>query len=115
MGILEQIISHIVHYNLTNTPEKQTFFMMIAVMVLASWFLDYALRLFRSSPVQSSILFTVALGIGMVAMLYIAEGIAQQSVCLATVALFLIARRAKFKSIVQPASEKPSEAPSQYR
>ena len=76
MGIFESIISHLIQHGLTDTPEKQRFFMMIGVMVLAGWFLDYALRLFKSSPVQSSILFAEALAIGAALMLKCAETLA---------------------------------------
>jgi len=101
MGIIEQIIGHLITHGLTNTPEKQFFVLMIGVMVVAAWFLDYALKLFSSSPVQSSFLFVIALVIGGACIIYAADTFPQQCACVATVLIFLVARRMRSKSPIR--------------
>jgi hypothetical protein len=97
MGIIEQIITHVFQHYLMDTPEKELQFLLLGVIILAAWFFDYALRLFNSSPAQSAILFAVGLAIAIVSICYLADGLAQQCACVATIALFLSARRWKVK------------------
>jgi hypothetical protein len=115
MGILEQIIGHLITHGLTNTPEKQVFFLLIGAMILAAWFLDYAIKLFSASPGQSSLLFAIALAIGGGGIVYGAETMAQQCACIGTVCVFLVARRMKSKSTAMKGKAKREQTSSRMR
>ena|SRR5689334_24151628 len=115
MGIFEQIIGHLITHALTNTPEREFLFLLMGLMILAAWFLDYAIRLLSSSPVQSSLLFAIALVIGGGCVAYGAETFGQQCACIATVIAFLVPRRMKSKTIVVTGNAKPERTSSDPR